>query len=104
MSESKSHKNAKNKAAGYGGETEKPLSGGRRLDALSLNGRATEIERSHSAKGLEAAARRLRDAPGASQHVLQVPEQDMNMGAAAMHKVGVHGTVKNMSGTKRRPV
>jgi hypothetical protein len=28
----------------------------------------------------------------------------MNAAAAAMRKVGVHGTVKNMAGTRRRPV
>jgi hypothetical protein len=66
-------------------------------------GRATEIERSGTAAGLQAAARRLRDA-NASQRILQVPQQDMDAAAAAMRMVGVHGTVKNMAGTKRRPV
>jgi hypothetical protein len=103
MTESASHQRAKNQAAGKNGQTEVPLSAGRRLDALTTTGRATEVERSHSAQGLEAAARRLRDAK-ASQHVLQVPQQDMDAATAAMRKVGVHGTVKNMAGTKRRPV
>jgi hypothetical protein len=103
MSESSSHHRAKNRAAGNGGQTEVPLSGGRRLDAQTPSGRATEIERSGTAAGLQAAARRLRDAD-ASQRVLQVPQQDMDAAAAAMRKVGVHGTVKNMASTKRRPV
>ena len=102
MTESASHQRAKNQAAGNG-QTEVPLSGGRRLDALTPTGRATEVERSGTAAGLQAAARRLRDAD-ASQRVLQVPQQDMDAAAAAMRKVGVHGTVKNMAGTKRRPV
>ena len=103
MAETPSHKRAKNQAAGTSGQTEVPLPGNRRLDALSASGRATEIERSGTTEGLTAAARRLRDAP-ASQHVLQVPQGDMNAAAEAMRKVGVHGTVKNMAGTKRRPV
>ena len=45
MSESKSHKLHKRKAAGKSGKTEVKLPGGRRLDAATRN-RATEIERS----------------------------------------------------------
>ena len=45
MSESSRHKRAKSKAAGRQGITEKPLPGGRRLDAASKK-RATEVERS----------------------------------------------------------
>lgn len=103
MSESTSHKHAKNSAAGVNGATEVPLSRNRRLDALSASGRATEIERSGTSTGLEAAAKRLRDAP-AKQRVLQVPQRDMGVATAAMRRVGVHGTVKNMSGTKRKSV
>ncbi|MGP0059950.1 MAG: hypothetical protein ACLPID_11760 [Beijerinckiaceae bacterium] len=103
MSESQSHSRAKAQAAGKNGETEVPLPGGRRLDAKSASGRATEIERGGTDAGLQAAARRLRDAD-ANQHVLQVPQRDMDAAAAAMRKVGVHGTVKNMTGSKRRPV
>ena len=91
MSESSSHRRAKNQAAGKNGQTEVPLPGGRRLDARTPTGRAIEIERGGTTTvGLQAAARRLRDAD-ASQRVLQVPQQDMNAAAAAMRKVGVHG-------------
>ena len=103
MSESSSHRRAKNQAAGKNGQTEVPLPGGRRLDARTPTGRAIEIERGGTTVGLQAAARRLRDAD-ASQRVLQVPQQDMNAAAAAMRTVSVHGTVKNMAGTRRRPV
>jgi hypothetical protein len=103
MTESAGHQRAKNQAAGKNGQTEVSLSGGRRLDALTQTGRATEIERSGTPAGLEAAARRLRDAD-ASQRVLQVPQHDMDAATSAMRKVGVHGTVKNMVGTRRRPV
>ena len=104
MPETPSHRRAKNKAAGPGGQTEIPLPGGKRLDARTQGGgRATEVERSGSAQGLEAAARRLKQS-GAPKKVLQVPQKDMDAAAAAMRKVGVGGTVKNMGGTKRHSV
>ncbi len=104
MPETPSHRRAKSKAAGPGGRTEVPLPGGKRLDARTQGGgRATEVERSGSAQGLGAAARRLKQS-GASKKVLQVPQKDMDAAAAAMRKVGVGGTVKNMGGTKRRSV
>ena len=104
MPETPSHRRAKSKAAGPGGQTEVPLPGGKRLDARTQGGgRATEVERSGSPQGLAAAARRLKQS-AAPQKVLQVPQKDMNAAAAAMRKVRVGGTVKNMAGTKRRSV
>ncbi len=104
MPETPSHRRAKNKAAGPDGQTEVPLPGGKRLDARTQDGaRATEVERSGSAQGLAAAARRLKHS-GARQKVLQVPQKDMNPAAKAMRKVGIGGTVKNMGGTKSRSV
>ena len=102
MAETLSHKRAKRVAAGHSGKTEVPLSRGRRLDAATKK-KATEVERSGSQSGLEKAARRLK-ASGKSQKVLQVPQKDMPKAAKAMKKVGTKGTVKNMSGTKRRSV
>ena len=102
MSKSQSHKRAQSKAAGTSGRTEVPISGNRRLDAKAGN-KATEVERSGSAQGLQQAARRLRDS-GASKKIIQVPQSDMSIAAKAMKDVGVHGTVKNMGGTKRRSV
>lgn len=99
MSESKSHKNAKTKAAGKKGKTEVPLSRNRRLDAATKK-KATEVERSGSSTGLEKAAQRLKDS-GKPQKVLQVPQKDMPKATAAMRKKKVSGTVKNMGGTKR---
>ena len=102
MAETLSHKRAKSAAAGRSGKTEVPLSRGRRLDAATAK-KATEVERSGSQSGLEKAARRLK-ASGKSQKALQVPQKDMPKAAKAMKKVGTKGTVKNMSGTKRRSV
>lgn len=102
MSESQSHKNAKRKAAGKSGQTEVDISKGRRLDAATKR-KATEIERSGSLSGLEKAAHRLKDSKKA-QKILQVPQKDMPKAVKAMKNVGTSGTVKNMSGTKRRSV
>ena len=102
MAETPSHKRAKRAAAGRGGKTEVPLSRGRRLDAATQK-KATEVERSGSKSGLEKAALRLKDS-GKPQKVLQVPQKDMPKAAKAMHKMRTKGTVKNMSGSKRRSV
>ena len=99
MSESNIHKRAKRRAAGKSGRVEKPLPGNRRLDAATRN-RATEVEL--SGKFL-AAARRLKSSR-LKQKVMVVRHHDMTDAAEAMRKVGVGGTVKNLSGTKRRSV
>ena len=101
MPESKSHRRAKNRAAGRGGRTEVRLRGNKRLDALTKGGgRATEVERSGTAAGLNAAAKRLRSS-GAKQKVLQVPQPDMGAAAKALRNAKTSGTVKNMTGTRR---
>ena len=102
MPESQSHKRAKAKAAGKDGKTEVPLSRSRRIDAQTKK-KATEVERGGSMPALTKAASRLK-ASSKPQKVLQVPQQDMSKAASAMKKVGVKGTVKNISGTKRRSV
>ena len=102
MSETSSHKRAKSQAAGKSGKTEVPLKGNRRLDATSER-KATEIERSGKLDGLEKAARRLK-ASQKPQKILQVPQKDISKAVQAMKNVGVGGTVKNMSGTRRRSV
>ena len=99
MSETNSHKRAKGRAPGV---NETRISRGRRLDSASPK-RATEIERSGNPKGLEKAARRLHDS-GKPQRVLQVPQKDMSKATDAMRKTRTSGTVKNMSGSKRRSV
>ena len=101
MPEKSTHRRAKNRAAGPGGRTEVPLRGKQCLDALTKGGgRATEVERSGSSAGLNAAAQRLKQS-GAPQKVLQVPQKDMGGAVKAMRKAGIGGTVKNMGGTKR---
>ena len=102
MSESQSHRRAKNKAAGKSGQTEVPIEGNRRLDAATAR-RATEVQRGSSAAELAKAALRLKDS-GRAQKVLVVPQPSMNAAAKAMRRAGVPGTVKNMGGTKRRNV
>ena len=101
MSKSDSHKNAQSKAAGKNGYTEFSLNNGKKLDAMSANKkRATEVERSGN---FSEAAARLKSS-GASQKVLQVPQNQMKQAKQAMKDAGISGTVKNMSGTKRKSV
>jgi len=102
MPETSAHDRLKRQAAGKGGEIEKPLPDGRRIDAATGK-KATEVERSGSAAALQAAAQRLK-ASGKLQKVLQVPQQDMGKAADAMRKAGTKGTVKNLTGTRRRSV
>ena len=103
MAETPIHKQVKNRAAGRHGQTEVPLPRGKRLDALSANGTATEVERNESPKALDKAVRRLAAAP-AKRHVLQVPQPNMPAAVDAMRRGKLHGTIKNLSGTKRRTV
>lgn len=56
MAETRSHKRAKDKAAG---KTEVRIKGKRRIDSMSLK-RATEVERSGSLANLKKAAMRLK--------------------------------------------
>lgn len=58
------------------------------------------IERSSSTKALKRSASRLKTS-GKSNKVLQVPQQNMTKAVKAMKELGVKGTVKNISGTKR---
>ena len=103
MSETTSHKRAStSKAAGRSGKAEVLLRGGRRIDAATSK-RATEVERSGSGAGLRKAAQRLKSS-GRAQKILQVPQKDMDKAAEAMRSVGVGGTVKNLSGTRKRQV
>jgi len=102
MGKSQSHRRAQRRAAGKQGRTEVPLRSGRILDAKRSK-TATEVERSGKPPQLRQAARRLRQS-GAPRKVLQVPQQHMDKAAEAMRKEKAHGSVKNMSGTKRRSV
>ncbi len=104
MGESSSHKQAKARAAGPNGQTEVPLSRGRRLDALSASGhKATEVERSGDLSALRKEAGRL-EASGAKQKVLAVPQPDMSKAVEAMKSKNVRGTVSNIGGTQKKRV
>ena len=99
MAESTSHNRLKKVAAGKSGKIEKKLPSGKRLDAVTKK-KATEVERSGSPKGLQLAAKRLKESRK-KQKVLQVPQKDMGLAVKAMKKVGTTGTVKNIGSTKR---
>lgn len=61
--------------------------------------KAAEIERAGPSQ-LEKAAQRLKTSRK-PQKVLIVPSKSMKKAREAMRKVGVSGTVRNISGTKR---
>lgn len=102
MAKSEAHRRAQGRAAGRGGCKEVRLPSRRILDATRPK-TATEVERSGSMGALRQAARRLQQS-GLPRKVLQVPQQNMPKAAEAMKTEGVHGSVKNMGGTKRRSV
>lgn len=97
MPESPSHKRTKGKAPG---KVEVSIRGGRRLDSATPK-TATEVERSPS--GIPKAVSRLR-ASGRPRKVIQVPQSLIPQAAAELRKQGISGTVKNLTGSKRRPV
>ena len=99
MTVSQTHKRAQARAAGPKGKTEVAISRGRRLDATTARS-ATEIELSGSAQRLKTAASRLKSS-GKSSKVLVVPQKDLTKAGAAMRSVGVKGTVRNLTGSKR---
>ena len=98
MTEKSTHERAKAKIAGKTGRQEVPIKGGRRLDVATRH-KAVEVERGGPAQ-LEKAVQRLRDSRK-SQKVLVVRSNMMSKARKAMQKVGMSGTVRNISGTKR---
>ena len=98
MAEKSTHKRVKSEIAGKSGRKEVPIKGGRRLDVMTKH-KAVEIERGGPSR-LEKAAHRLKDSRK-SQKVLVAPSKSMSKAREAMRKVGVSGTVRNISGTKR---
>lgn len=98
MAEKSTHKRVKSEVVGRTGRKEVPIKGSRRLDVMTKH-KAVEIERGGSSR-LEKAAQRLKDSRK-SQKVLVVPSKSMNKAREAMRKIGVSGTVRNISGTKR---
>ncbi|MFX0201700.1 MAG: hypothetical protein ACFFCW_36765 [Candidatus Hodarchaeota archaeon] len=95
MPESPSHKKLKGKAPG---KTEVPIGFGRRLDSATAK-TATEIER-NSSRITDAISRlKSSDRP---RKVIQVPQGLMPQAVAEMRRQEVSGTVKNLTGTKRR--
>ena len=101
MSKTNSHKAGKDTNSHRSGRVEYSIKGDR--DGIAYPKRAVEIERSGSLSGLQRAATRLK-ASRRSQKILQVPQKDMDKAVGMMRTVGVSGTVKNMSGTKKRYV
>ena len=98
MAEKSTHKRVKSEIAGKTGRKEVPIKGGRRIDVMTKH-KAVEIERGGPSQ-LEKAAHRLKDSRK-SQKVLITPSKSLSKAREVMRKVGVSGTVRNISGTQR---
>jgi len=99
---SRAHRRAQKRAAGREGQVEKTLKSGKRVDAITRV-KATEIERWPTRTGLLKSAERLKESRR-RQKVLVVPDSKMAHAREAMRIVGIGGTVKNLSGTRRSSV
>lgn len=98
----KTHRRAQKKAAGRKGQVEKALKSGKRVDAITRV-KAIEIERGQTRTSLVKAAERLKESRR-RQKILVVPDSKMADARQAMRRVGIGGTVKNLSGTRRSSV
>jgi hypothetical protein len=96
MPESRSHKKGKGNAA----QTEVPISGNRRLDAIRGNS-AIEIERSGRTARINDALSRLNTQKDKNM-ILRVPQRDMDKALENARKKRMDVTVTNLSKTKRK--
>lgn len=96
MSESRSHKQGKGRAA----LTEVPISGGRRLDAI-LGTTAIEVERGGTPRKIDQALSRLSTQVN-KQKILRVPQLDMDLAVERARQKTMNVTVTNLSKTRRR--
>ncbi len=96
MSESRSHKQGKGKAA----RKEVPISGGRRLDAIRGN-TAIEVERGGTPTKIDKALSRLATQTN-KQKILRVPQPDMDLAVERARRKNMNVTVTNLAKTKRR--
>ena len=106
MPESPSHRSRKRKAAGALGTTEYSLPSGRKLDAISVTGIATEIERGGSAQ-IRKAVRRLKESLNsgdARKARLRVRESNLDVAYEEMRRQRVGGELTNLGGTTKTHV
>ena len=96
MPESRSHKQGKGKAA----QTEVPIPGNRRLDAIRGSS-GIEVERSGTEAGIRRALSRLGTQTNKNK-ILRVPQNDMEMAAQIAQENDAHLNITNLSKTKRR--
>ena len=96
MPESKSHKKGKGSAA----QTEVPIPGRRRLDAIRGQS-AIEVERGGTPQKIDQALSRLRTQKNKNK-ILRVPQKDMELAAERASKKRMKVTITNISKTKRK--
>lgn len=93
MSESQGHRSRKRKAAGILGTTDYPLPSGKKLDALSITGIGTEVERGGPTQ-IRKAVSRLKESlnTGDARKVrLRVPQSNLDTAYEEMRRQRVGG-------------
>lgn len=103
MPESEAHKRLKRKAAGKKGQVEKRIARGKRLDALSRGGVATEVERGKTKEHILKALRKLKTQTNRKK-TLQVYSSVLDKAKELAKKEGMNVTIWNLSKTRRRIV
>lgn len=99
MAESKAHRQLKRAAAGKGGFTEVAIGGVGRIDAVSKDGRPTEIERSNNQVRIASNVKKLNGLGGG---VLKVPHGNLPMAKQVAKQTATAPiTVSNLGGTKK---
>ena len=101
MPESRSHKAAKNRAAGKTGKTEVVTPDGR-LDVRTRS-KAVEIERSGDPRRIRHALEKLKKVRGLARE-LQVPAKDQPMAQEVAQEVSLTVTITNLNGDNPRRV
>lgn len=107
MPEAPIHKRYKQRAAGSWGKTEVTLPSGRRVDAISATGIATQAERSIASPRIRHAAEVLQEAVNAGfarKARLSVRQEKLEDAFEIMREVGLGGELTNLSRTKKRYV
>lgn len=106
MPESPSHRSRKRKAAGGLGITDYPLPSGRKLDAISVTGIGTEIERGGPAQ-IRKAVSRLKESLNSGdtrKARLRVRESNLDVAYEEMRRQRVGGELTNLGGTTKTHV
>jgi hypothetical protein len=97
------HERYKQRDAGEKGKTEVVLPSGNRLDALTIDGIGTQIERSQDHNRIKHAAKVLKEALEsgvAKKAQLRVRNEQLAIGEEIMREIGLGGKLTNLTVSK----